>query len=166
VKGKLPTVAEGDVATILKTVGMTLISTVGGASGALYGTLFLQMAGATTGKSSLSLPELTTALDAGVKGVMARGKADTGDKTMLDALVPAIFALKSAANQDRPAETALSEAAGAAEQGASSTIPLIARKGRASYLGERSVGHEDPGAASSSLLLRAAARVSPVELGQ
>ncbi|CAP54207.1 putative PTS-dependent dihydroxyacetone kinase [Gluconacetobacter diazotrophicus PA1 5] len=145
-----------DVAALLKLVGMTLISTVGGASGPLYGTFFLDMGKAARDVSALDVPAWRTLLAAGVAGVAARGKAVAGDKTMLDALIPAVAALSGTqSGPDTP--QALARAAEAARQGAEATIPMIARKGRASYLGERSAGHEDPGAASSALLLTALA---------
>ncbi len=153
--GKLPTVADKDIGTILKTVGMTLVSTVGGASGPLYGTLFMQLGTATAGKMELNLADWTTALEAALGGVIARGKAAVGEKTMVDALTPALAALKTADAGDIAA--ALTASAAAAAAGRDSTIPLVARKGRASYVGERSAGHQDPGATSSHLLLQAAA---------
>lgn len=153
--GKLPTVADKDIGTILKTVGMTLVSTVGGASGPLYGTLFMQLGTATAGKMELNLADWTAALEAALGGVIARGKAAVGEKTMVDALTPALAALKTADAGDIAA--ALTASAAAAAAGRDSTIPLVARKGRASYVGERSAGHQDPGATSSHLLLLAAA---------
>ena len=152
VLGKLPDLADKDIGSILKTVGMTLVSTVGGASGPLYGTFFLQMGTATAGKLELSLADWTTALQAAVDGVIMRGKANPGDKTMVDALLPALQALKDAAGKS--VADALAASSAAAEQGMAATIPLVARKGRASYLGERSAGHQDPGATSSHLLLK------------
>ena len=146
-----------DVGALLKTVGMTLVSTVGGAGGPLYGTLFLRMGTAVTGKSELSPDDWAAALEAGIAGVQERGKAEPGDKTMVDALLPARDALRSAIGNGAPFGEALRESAAAAEQGMRDTIPLVARKGRASYLGERSAGHQDPGATSSQLLLEAAA---------
>jgi dihydroxyacetone kinase-like protein len=157
VQSKLPDVADKDIGSICKAVGLTLVSTVGGASGPLYGTFFLQMANATSGKLELSLPDWVAALRAGVDGVIMRGKASPGDKTMLDTLVPGVEALTAAAAQGAGFPSALRESARAAEQGMLATIPLVARKGRASYLGERSAGHQDPGATSSLLLLQAAA---------
>ncbi|HLH74139.1 MAG TPA: dihydroxyacetone kinase subunit DhaL [Chloroflexota bacterium] len=157
VLAKLSTVADKDVGTIFKMVGMTLVSTVGGASGPLYGTLFLQLGSATNGKTALGLAEWTAAWQAAVEGVIRRGKAESGDKTMIDALGPALSVLQAATAKGAAPEVALAAAASAAEQGAAATIPLIARKGRASYLGERSAGHQDPGATSAALLLRAAA---------
>ena len=152
---KLPGVADKDIGTILKTVGMTLVSTVGGAGGPLYGTLFMQMGTATAGKLELTLADWTAAVEAGVTGVVNRGKANLGDKTMVDALTPALQALK-AAGPVSLAE-ALRQSEQAADQGKLGTIPLVAKKGRASYLGERSAGHQDPGATSSHLLLKTAA---------
>jgi dihydroxyacetone kinase-like protein len=149
--------AGQDPGSALKTAGMTLVSTVGGASGPLYGTLFLQMAAAAAGKSELSPDAWAGALQVGVDGVIARGKASPGDKTMVDALAPAVDALRAALAAGQPLAAALGEAARAAEQGAAATIPLVARKGRASYLGERSAGHADPGATSAALLVRSAA---------
>jgi phosphoenolpyruvate---glycerone phosphotransferase subunit DhaL len=154
---KLDTVPADDVGALLKTVGMTLVSTVGGAGGPLYGTLFLQMGTALTGKSELGPDDWAAALDAGIKGVQARGKAEPGDKTMLDALLPGLEAFKAATGDGASFEDALARSAEAAEQGMKDTIPLVAKKGRASYLGERSAGHQDPGATSSYLLLKTAA---------
>jgi len=157
VSAKLPGVASQDIGSILKTVGMTLISTVGGASGPLYGTLFMQMGAVTAGKLELTLPDWITALEAGIDGVMRLGKANPGDKTMLDSLIPALAALKSAAAEGSSLPSALRQSEQASRQGMLDTIPLVARKGQASYLGERSAGHQDPGATSSHLLLDAAA---------
>jgi phosphoenolpyruvate---glycerone phosphotransferase subunit DhaL len=148
---------EQDVGALLKTVGMTLVSTVGGAGGPLYGTLFLRMGAAVTGKSELGPDDWAAALEAGVAGVQDRGKAEPGDKTMIDALVPAREALKEALDGGATFADALRRSAAAAEQGMRDTVPLVARKGRASYLGERSAGHQDPGATSSHLLLETAA---------
>jgi dihydroxyacetone kinase-like protein len=151
---KLDAQEGADIGALLKTVAMALISSVGGAAGPLYGTLFLQMGTSASGKEELDLAGWTAALDAGIKGVQARGKAEPGDKTMIDALLPALAALESA---DGDMGAALNQAADAAEEGMKATIPLEARKGRASYLGPRSVGHQDPGATSSYLLMRSAA---------
>jgi phosphoenolpyruvate---glycerone phosphotransferase subunit DhaL len=149
---------EQDVGALLKTVGMTLVSTVGGAGGPLYGTLFLQMGTATAGKSELSPDDWAAALEAGIAGVQARGKAEPGDKTMIDALLPALDALRAAQEDGTELGDALRRSADAAAEGMRATIPLEARKGRASYLGPRSVGHQDPGATSSQLLLEVAAK--------
>jgi phosphoenolpyruvate---glycerone phosphotransferase subunit DhaL len=141
---------------LLKRAGMTLVSTVGGASGPLYGTFFLRMAGAAGDAAELDQAAFAAALRAGVEGVVARGKAEAGDKTMYDALAPAVDAFDAAlGGQD--VGGALRAAADAAAQGRDATTPLQARKGRASYLGERSVGHQDPGATSAALLMQAAA---------
>jgi phosphoenolpyruvate---glycerone phosphotransferase subunit DhaL len=148
---------EQDIGALLKTVGMTLVSTVGGAGGPLYGTLFLQMGTAVSGKDQLDPDDWAAALEAGIAGVQARGKAEPGDKTMIDALIPGRDALKSALAEGASFEDALRQSADAAGQGMRDTIPLVARKGRASYLGERSAGHQDPGATSSHLLLETAA---------
>lgn len=144
-------------AALFKQVGMTLISTVGGASGPLYGTFFLRMATSAGEVDSLDGPAFAKALRAGLEGVVVRGKAEAGDKTMFDALAPAIEALDAALAAGEPLDAALRAATAAAEDGRDATIPMLARKGRASYLGERSVGHQDPGATSSALLLAAAA---------
>lgn len=159
VLGKLDQAPAGqpDVGALLKTVGMTLVSTVGGAGGPLYGTLFLQMGTATAGKAELSADDWAAALAAGVAGVQKRGKAERGDKTMLDALLPAVDALQAAVADGAGLDGALAASAAAAQDGMKATIPLVARKGRASYLGERSANHQDPGATSSWLLVRAAA---------
>lgn len=148
---------EEDIGALLKTVGMTLVSTVGGAGGPLYGTLFLQMGTAVSGKDELDPDDWAAALEAGIAGVQARGKAEPGDKTMIDALIPGRDALKSALAEGASFEDALRQSADAAGQGMRDTVPLVARKGRASYLGERSAGHQDPGATSSHLLLETAA---------
>jgi dihydroxyacetone kinase-like protein len=154
---KLEATDGDDIGALLKAVGMALVSKVGGAAGPLYGTLFLQMGMATAGRSELDLAGWTGALEAGVKGVQARGKAEPEDKTMIDALLPAVEALRAAEGDGAALGDALRRSAAAAEEGMKATIPLEARKGRASYLGPRSVGHQDPGATSSQLLLAAAA---------
>jgi dihydroxyacetone kinase-like protein len=151
---QLPSAAGGDIGSILKTVSMTLISSVGGASGPLYGTFFLQAAKAVSLKQELTTKDLAALLQAGVDGVVSRGKAQLGDKTMLEALLPAAAALKQAVDRDTDVREALQEAVTAAEQGMKDTIPLVAKKGRASYLGERSRGYQDPGATSAYLILQ------------
>jgi len=156
VEGKLAGLQDKDLGTIFKTVAMTLISTVGGASGPLYGTFFLQAATAAAGKTALNAKEFFSMFGTGVQGLMNRGKAVVGEKTMVDALVPALEALKPAENDSL--STAIDRAVEAAKKGADSTVPLVAKKGRASYLGERSAGHIDPGARSSVLLLEALQR--------
>ena len=132
---------------------MTLVSTVGGASGPLYGTFLLRFAAATAGRPTLTAQQFADAFQAGVDGVAARGRAEPGDKTMLDTLLPAARALTAAVPDGLSA--ALAAAREAAERGREATRPLIARKGRASYLGERSAGHLDPGATSAALLVSA-----------
>src|SRR5579863_2445910 len=149
---KLPTVANMDIGSILKTVGTTLVSTVGGASGPLYGTAFLRAGVATSGKNELYEADVVHMLEAALEGIKARGKAQLGEKTMLDALIPALEAAK--ASQDEGLHIMLRGIVNAAETGMKATIPLIAKKGRASYLGERSIGHQDPGATSSWLILK------------
>jgi phosphoenolpyruvate---glycerone phosphotransferase subunit DhaL len=161
--GKLDTAEPADVGALLKTVGMTLVSTVGGASGPLYGTLFLQMGTSAAGKTELSGQDWADALAAGVAGVQRRGKAELGDKTMLDALIPAVETLRSALGNGSSLDEALDQSAHTAQEGMTATIPLVARKGRASYLGERSANHQDPGATSSWLLLRTAAETLATE---
>jgi dihydroxyacetone kinase-like protein len=137
-------------------VGMTLVSTVGGASGPLFGTFFLRM-GTSFGDSDTTTPlGFAAALRSGLGGVVARGKAEPGDKTMYDALAPAVEALDSALGQQSQLATGLKAARDAAAAGRDATTPMLARKGRASYLGERSVGHQDPGATTVALLLEAA----------
>ena len=154
---KLADVDGDDSGALLKAVGMALISKVGGAAGPLYGTLFMRMGTATAGKTELDLAGWTEAVAAGVAGVQQRGKAEAGDKTMVDALLPAVEALNSAQADGSDLAAALNRSADAAREGMLATIPMEARKGRASYLGPRSVDHQDPGATSTELLLRAAA---------
>ena len=156
VAARLPAAEVQDVGAVLKGAAMTLLSTVGGASGPLYGTLLLQMGAAAAGKPELSPPELAAALRAGVDGLMRRGKARVGEKTMIDCLEPASAALEQALAGGAPLAEALRRAERAGHQGMLDTIPLVATKGRASYLGERSRDHQDPGATSAHLLLRAA----------
>jgi phosphoenolpyruvate---glycerone phosphotransferase subunit DhaL len=155
VKAKLAGQPQPDIGALFKTVAMTLLSTVGGASGPLYSTFFLQAASKSTGKTELDLAAWTACLEAALAGVAQRGKAVTGEKTMVDALQPAVEALKHA--DGKALGEALVASAKAAEAGMKATIPLVARKGRASYLGERSAGHQDPGATSTHLLLKALA---------
>ncbi len=152
----LDELAPGGAAALLRQVGMTLVSTVGGASGPLYGTFFLRMATAAGEVSDLDGPAFATALRAGLEGVVARGRAEAGDKTMYDALAPAVDALDAALASGAPLVEALRAASRAADAGRDATVPMLARKGRASYLGERSVGHQDPGATSAALLVGAA----------
>jgi len=154
VVSQLSSVADQDIGSILKTVSMTLISSVGGASGPLYGTLFLRASTAVAGKSELSDEDLVALLQAGVDGVVQRGKANLGDKTMLDALSPASDTFKQAVAKGASTQAALQQAVAAAEQGMKDTIPIVAKKGRASYLGDRSANHQDPGATSTYLILK------------
>jgi dihydroxyacetone kinase-like protein len=147
--------AAGTPATVdelLKTVGMTLVSSVGGASGPLYGTFFLRMGMASGAVPELDGPALAAALRAGLDGIVARGKAEAGDKTMFDAMAPAVDALDAALAAGASVSDGVRAAADAAAVGRDATLPLVARKGRASYLGERSAGHLDPGAASTAML--------------
>jgi len=152
---KLPTVADKDIGNILKTVGMTLISSVGGASGPLYGTFYMRGGMAADAKEELDGDDLVNVLQGAVDGIIQRGRAQPGDKTMVDALLPALAALKQAVADGQDVRAGMAAAVAAAEQGMKDTIPLQARKGRASYLGERSIGHQDPGATSSYLILNA-----------
>lgn len=148
--------APEQVGDVLKLVATTLMSTVGGAAGPLYGTAYLRAA-KVTATPALDAAGVVALLEAALEGIVARGKATTGEKTMVDAWTPAVEAAVAAADSGADATAVLAAAATAAEAGAQATIPLVATKGRASYLGERSAGHLDPGAASSALLLRAAA---------
>ncbi len=145
----MPSLRDGDAGTLMKQVGMKLISTVGGASGPLYGTFFLRMGTALGTAAEVGPGDFVASLRAGLDGVVARGKAELGDKTMVDAMTPAVTALEAGAADLR---AALAAAATAAAAGRDSVTPVIARKGRASYLGERSAGHQDPGATSTTIL--------------
>ena len=147
------------VAEVLKTVAKTLMSTVGGAAGPLYGTAFLRASKA-AGDGELDAAGVAAIIEGALGGIQARGKATTGEKTMVDAWTPALDAARAAAESGADAVATLQAAATAAEAGAAATEPLRATKGRASYLGERSIGHLDPGAVSTSLILRAAARAA------
>lgn len=149
VLAKLPSVADKDIGTILKTAGMTLVSTVGGASGPLYGTAFMRAGMALTDRYELSEGDLLAALEAALEGIMARGKAQRGEKTMIDAIAPGIEALKEALSGQQSMPEAGERALQAAHDGMRATAPMLATKGRASYLGERSIGHQDPGATSA-----------------
>ncbi len=151
----LPALKGKDIGEILKGTGMALISSVGGASGPLYGTFFLRAANVGAGKSELNTLEVAAMLRAGLSGVAERGKAQAGDKTMIDVLAPAVEAVERAEKNGMELESALEAGVKAAEAGMLGTIPLKARKGRASYLGDRSIGHQDPGATSAYLILKA-----------
>jgi dihydroxyacetone kinase-like protein len=154
---KLDALTGEDSGAACKLVGSTLISTVGGAGGPLYGSLFLQFGIALSGHSPVSLNDWLAGLGAGIAAIQRLGKAELGDKTMLDSLMPARDALTQVLAEGKSPREALLGAAAAAEAGMKATIPIVARKGRASYLGERSAGHQDPGATSSYMLVRAAA---------
>jgi dihydroxyacetone kinase-like protein len=159
VEEKLPTFADKDIGAILKGVGMQLVSTVGGASGPLYGTAFMKAGNVCKGKTELTAAEFAAALEAAVNGVKMRGKAVEGEKTMLDALCPAYKALKDGIDGGKNLIDALADAVDAAAEGVEYTKTIIATKGRASYLGERSLGHQDPGATSSLFMLQTALEV-------
>lgn len=152
--------ADSDIATLLKTTGMTLLSSVGGASGPLYGTFFLKASQAAIDRESLDLAALAEVIHAGSDGLKNRGKANPGDKTLCDVWLPVSGLLEQAAADGLTLQEALQESVAAAVQAAKATVAMQARKGRASYLGERSIGHEDPGAASSVLLLKALAEAA------
>ncbi|POX28459.1 dihydroxyacetone kinase subunit L [Serratia marcescens] len=157
---KLPSVADKDIGFILKNTGMTLLSSVGGASGPLFGTFFIRAAQAANAKQSLDLPELHQMMQEGVEGVVMRGKAEPGDKTMCDVWWPVVESLGQSAQQNLSVAEALQRAADSAERAVESTITMQARKGRASYLGERSIGHQDPGATSVMLMMKTLAEVA------
>jgi dihydroxyacetone kinase-like protein len=146
------------LADVLKAVSTALVGKVGGAAGPLYGTAFLRASTSLSGKEDLSSEDVAEAMEAALGGVKQRGKAEEGDKTMIDALAPAVAAAKEAASSGKGAGEVFRAAAEAAGEGAEATVPLTARRGRASYLGERAAGHMDPGARSTYLLLDAAAR--------
>lgn len=150
VRARLDELAVADLGGFAKGVGMTLISTVGGASGPLYGTFFLRLASSLDDRASATADELGAALRAGLDGVRQRGKAELDDKTMVDAMAPAVDAYDASAAKGL--QTALSAAATAAARGRDRITPLVARKGRASYLGERAANHQDPGATSTTIL--------------
>ncbi|AEV36862.1 dihydroxyacetone kinase, L subunit [Pseudovibrio sp. FO-BEG1] len=151
---KLPTMDAMSIEMILKTTGMTLMSSIGGASGPLYGTFFIRAAASAKGKDELDLAGLTAVLEAGVAGIVARGKAEPGDKTMCDVWWPVLDAAKAAENL----EAALLAMVAAADAGVASTVDMRAKKGRASYLGERSIGHQDAGATSTMFMVKALSR--------
>lgn len=157
---KLPSVADKDIGFILKNTGMTLLSSVGGASGPLFGTFFIRAAQAANAKQSLDLAELHQMMQEGVEGVVMRGKAELGDKTMCDVWWPVVESLGQSAQQNLSVAEALQRAADSAERAVESTITMQARKGRASYLGERSIGHQDPGATSVMLMMKTLVEVA------
>lgn len=154
VSTQLPTLVDKDISSIFKTVSMTLISSIGGASGPLYGTWFLRASTAVAGKQELTEQDILGLFQAGLEGVLQRGKAQLGDKTMIDVLSPALEKFRQAVGEGKNIPEALQQAVAAAEQGMKDTTPMLAKKGRASYLGERSVGHQDPGATSAYLMLQ------------
>jgi dihydroxyacetone kinase-like protein len=157
---KVSSAEDKDAGTILKTTGMALVSSVGGAGGPLYGTAFMQAGTAVAGKYELEGEDVLNALQSALDGVVMRGKASPGDKTMVDAITPAVDAMEEALDKGADTAEALEAAAEAARQGMKDTIPMLAKKGRASYLGERSIGHQDPGATSSYLLIQVMAEVA------
>jgi len=159
VKAELGITVPESIQSILQAVATVLIRTVGGAAGPLYGTLFLRASTTTSGKTQLDAPDVVAMFQAGIEGVQQRGKAIAGDKTMVDALLSALVAMRKGLEGGASLAKILDEGAAAAEAGMRATIPMQARKGRASYLGERSIGHQDPGATSSYLLLKTAASV-------
>ena len=144
-----------DIGSILKAVGMKLVSTVGGASGPLYGTAFMKAGAYLNGKMEMNMDDFIGMMDVAIEGIMKRGKAVKGEKTMLDAMIPALDAMKASYEADKDAKKALDAGVAAAEEGIEYTKTIIATKGRASYLGERSIGHQDPGATSFTLMLKA-----------
>jgi dihydroxyacetone kinase-like protein len=154
VASQLPNIADKDISTILKTVSMTLISTIGGASGPLYGTFFLRASTAVTGKEELTTEDLFNLLRSGVDGVIQRGKAQIGDKTMVDVLSPIVDNFQQSVDNNKNTLEAMQQVVALAEQAMKDTIPMLAKKGRASYLGDRSIGHQDPGATSTYLMLK------------
>jgi len=154
-KEKLPSVADTDIGNILKTMGMTLISSIGGASGPLFGTFFMRAGMAVPSKHELDAEDLQNMLEAGLEGLVQRGRAEIGEKTMVDAIHPAVVVAKTAVAKGCDMATTLSLVLEAAEKGVQATIPMIARKGRASYRGEQSAGHQDPGATSMYFIFRA-----------
>ena len=160
VEKKLPSLAGGDIGALLKGVGMQLVSTVGGASGPLYGTAFMKAGMACKGLTEIDGPAFVKAMEAAVDGIKMRGKATEGEKTMLDALCPALKVLQDDVTAGKSLKEALQDAAQAAEKGVEYTKTIIATKGRASYLGERSLGHQDPGATSSLYLLQVLAEMA------
>ncbi|MEH2239576.1 dihydroxyacetone kinase subunit DhaL [Nostoc sp.] len=154
VSAQLPTLTDKDIGNILKTVSMTLISSIGGASGPLYGTWFLRASTAVLGKQELTAQDVLGLLQAGLDGVLQRGKAQLGDKTMVDVLFPAVAAFRQTVGENKGIVEAMQESVAAAQNGLLKTIPMQAKKGRASYLGERSIGHQDPGGTSAYLMLK------------
>ena len=149
------TIEGTDIGAILKAIGMKLVSTVGGASGPLYGTAFMKSGALLNGKTEMDMNDFIEMLQVSIDGIMKRGKAVKGEKTMLDAMIPAHDAIAASYEADKDAKKALEAGVKAAEEGIEYTKTIIATKGRASYLGERSIGHQDPGATSFTLMLKA-----------
>lgn len=160
---EIKSMEDADPGSLLKTSGTALVSAVGGAGGPLYGSAFMQAGTAVAGKAELVAKDLLSALDSALDGVVTRGKANPGDKTMVDAIRPAVEAMEAAIEDGAGMAAALNEAAGVAKQGMKDTIPMLAKKGRASYVGERSIGHQDPGATSSYLLIQTMADLARKE---
>ena len=150
----LPTFADKDIGTILKQVGMKLLSTVGGASGPLYGTAYMKAGATVAGKTEVDMNDFIAMFNAGIEGVVKRGKATTGEKTMLDSMIPAYDAIKASYEADQDVAKAFAAGVKAAEDGIEYTKTIKATKGRASYIGDRSIGHADPGAASFTIMLK------------
>ena len=153
----LPGLAGKDIGAILKKAGMDLVSTVGGSSGPLYGTAFMKAGAKAAGKNEIGMEDFLVMMEEAIGGVQMRGKAVRGEKTMLDAMIPALEAMKAAAGEGKDTKDVLDAGVTAAEEGVEYTKTIIATKGRASYLGERSIGHQDPGATSFTVLLKAIA---------
>ena len=157
VEEKLPQLADRDLGTVFRTVGMTLLSVVAGSAGPLYGTAFIKAGAVMADRSEMTLPDLLTCLSEAIGGIMMRGRAVQGEKTMLDAMIPALDAMKQAHAAGDPAHDVLAAGVAAARDGVEYTKTIIATKGRASYIGERSLGHQDPGATSFTDLLEVVA---------
>jgi len=154
VQKKLPALKDKDIGTILKTTGMTLVSSVGGSSGPLYGTAYMKMGMALNGKMEITFDDFLSAMQLGIDGVMQRGRSTVEEKTMLDAMVPALEAMKASWEADGDVKAAIQAGTQAAEKGCEHTKELVATKGRASYLGERAIGHQDPGATSFLFMMQ------------
>ena len=159
VEGKLPELKEKDCGFILKTMGMTMVSVIGGSSGPLYGTAFMKAGMSVNGKDKITEEDFVKCFDAAIDGVMMRGKAVKGEKTMLDSMIPARDAIKKSLSEGSSFKSALSAGVDAAREGVEYTKTIIATKGRAAYLGDRSLGHQDPGATSFAVLLEVIAEM-------
>ena len=154
---KLDALADKEPGDVLKTVGMTLVSTVGGASGPLYGTGFMKLGAALKGKADITVPDFLAGFQLAIEGVMQRGRSTRGEKTMLDSMIPAKEAMEAKWNETQDAKAAFAAGVAAAWEGVEYTKTIAATKGRASYIGERSIGHQDPGATSITMVLEIAA---------